>query len=216
MSVAVIVIFGGSGYVGTAIGTEALRRGHEVIAVARSDGAEVPAGATLRRGSIHDRALVDELAHAADVLVVSVPGRESDERSLVDAVPALAAAGAQNHTRLGVVGGAGSLRVADNGPLVIEQPDFPEAALAEATGMGHVLAALQADTSGVDWFFVSPPLVFGAWAPGEATGAYRTGKDVLLTAEDGTSEISGADFALAFVDEIDAPKHRNERFTVAH
>lgn len=216
MAVAVIVIFGGSGYVGSAIGAEALHRGHDVVAVARSAGAEVPVGATLRPGDVHDRTLVDEMAHSADVIVVAVPGREIDDRSLLDAVPALTSAGAQNHTRLGVVGGAGSLRTSESGPLVMEQPDFPEAALPEATGMTAVLSALQADTSGVDWFFVSPAKTFGAWVPGEATGAYRTGKDVLVIAEDGTSEISGADFALAFVDEIDAPRHRNERFTVAH
>lgn len=51
---------------------------------------------------------------------------------------------------------------------------------------------------------------------GEATESYRVGGDVLVTDADGTSFISGADFALAFVDEIEQGRHRRERFTVAY
>jgi len=52
--------------------------------------------------------------------------------------------------------------------------------------------------------------------PGEATGKYLTSDDVLIRDEDGNSEISGSDFALAFVDEILDPKQTNKRFHVAH
>ncbi|MBV9445908.1 MAG: hypothetical protein JO345_08440 [Streptosporangiaceae bacterium] len=54
-----------------------------------------------------------------------------------------------------------------------------------------------------------------ARAPGEATGKYRTGGDILLTDANGNSHISGADFATASVDEVEAPAHHRERFTVA-
>jgi putative NADH-flavin reductase len=33
----------------------------------------------------------------------------------------------------------------------------------------------------VDWFYVSPAAGFGSYAPGEATGSYRVGGDVLVT-----------------------------------
>ncbi|WP_295910030.1 hypothetical protein [uncultured Actinomyces sp.] len=36
---------------------------------------------------------------------------------------------------------------------------------------------------------------------------FRLGGDVLLTDENGVSDISGADFAQAFVDEIETPTH---------
>jgi putative NADH-flavin reductase len=39
---------------------------------------------------------------------------------------------------------------------------------------------------------------------------------VLLTDAEGRSEISGADFGVAVVDEIEDPKHRRARFTVAY
>jgi uncharacterized protein len=67
-----------------------------------------------------------------------------------------------------------------------------------------------------DWFFVSPAGAFGSYNPGVATGRYRVGGDVLLTDPEGKSEISGPDFALAFVDEIEAPRHHRTRFTVAY
>lgn len=51
---------------------------------------------------------------------------------------------------------------------------------------------------------------------GETTGAYRTGGDLLVTKDDGSSEISGTDYALAFVDEIERHAHRGQRFTVGH
>jgi uncharacterized protein len=49
-----------------------------------------------------------------------------------------------------------------------------------------------------------------------ATGRYRVGGDVLLTDADGNSTISGADYAKAFVDEIEQPAHRRQRFSVAY
>lgn len=45
---------------------------------------------------------------------------------------------------------------------------------------------------------------------------FRLGGDVLLTDENGVSDISGADFAQAFVDEIETPTHTGQRFTVAY
>jgi hypothetical protein len=86
----------------------------------------------------------------------------------------------------------------------------------EAGSAAEVLEALRADATGADWFFVSPAAGFGSYNPGTPTGKYRVGGDILLTDESGKSEISGADFALAFVDEIETPRHHRTRFTVAY
>ncbi len=37
-----------------------------------------------------------------------------------------------------------------------------------------------------------------------------------MTKDDGSSEISGTDLALAFVDEIEKPQRSRQRFTVGH
>jgi len=54
---------------------------------------------------------------------------------------------------------------------------------------------------------VSPAAGFGGYAPGERTGCFRIGGDVLLADAEGNSFVSGEDFAIAFVDEIDTPVH---------
>jgi uncharacterized protein len=214
---ATIAIFGGTGYAGGAIRDEALRRGHTVISVSRRE-AEVAgtAGLIAREGNLHDPALVDHMAVEADVLVVAIRASEQDGVRLADAIPLLAKTAAEHSTRLGVVGGAGSLHVTESGPRVVDLPAFPAAHKSEALGQADVLAALRETTADVDWFYLSPARTFGSYAPGEATGTYRTGGDVLLADADGNSSISGADYAKAFVDEIEQPRHRRQRFTVAN
>ena len=207
-----IVILGGTGYAGSAIAAEAARRGHSVTAVSRS-GSAPSEGVAGREGSIHDAGLVDELARDADVVVVAV---RADEAKLGDAIGSLTGAAAKHGARLGVVGGAGSLHVSEGGPRLVDTPEFPGQFKPEALAHAAVLDELRATPDEVDWFYVSPGASFGAYAPGEATGQYRTGGDVLIVGADGNSEISGPDYAKAFVDEIESPAHRRRRFTVAH
>ena len=51
---------------------------------------------------------------------------------------------------------------------------------------------------------------------GERTGRFRLGGDMLLTDANGHSWISMEDFAIAMVDELEAPKHSRQRFTVGY
>lgn len=52
--------------------------------------------------------------------------------------------------------------------------------------------------------------------PGALTGRFRTGRNQLLVNEDGKRRISMEDYAIAFVDEPDNPRHRRRRFTAGH
>ncbi|OZM73532.1 NAD-dependent epimerase [Amycolatopsis antarctica] len=212
-----LVLFGATGYAGTRIREEALRRGHEVVAVARDTTALAGGpGVTVRQGSLHDEAFVRETAVGADVLVCAIPGRPLDGATLLDAVPVLVAAAAAQDARLGVVGGAGSLRTSADGPKLIDTPEFPEAFKLEAGSHSEVLDALRANGSAADWFYLSPAAGFGAHTPGRRRGTYRVGGEVLLSDEEGVSAIGGEDFATAFVDEIERPAHHRQRFTVAY
>jgi putative NADH-flavin reductase len=213
-----VAIFGGTGYAGGAIAAEAVKRGLNVISISRAPGSEpaVP-GVDYRQGSVHDATLVDRVAGEADVIVVSIRHAPGDDGvALIGGLPALSSSIAKHGKRLGWVGGAATLLVADGGPRLLDTPEFPDAYKGEASAAGDLLEALRADTTGVDWFFVSPAAAFGSYNPGIATGAYRVGGDLLLTDADGKSEISGADFALAIVDEITSPRHHRTRFTVAY
>ncbi|NQE00564.1 NAD(P)-dependent oxidoreductase, partial [Staphylococcus xylosus] len=65
---------------------------------------------------------------------------------------------------------------------------------------------------GIIWTFLSPSADFNA--EGIRTGSYQSGKDNLLVNSKGNSYISYPDFAIAILDEIENPQHKNERFTV--
>ncbi|MER6664827.1 NAD(P)H-binding protein [Amycolatopsis japonica] len=202
-----LVVFGGTGYAGGKITAEARGRGHEVLAVSRN--AE---GEGTKAGSLYDEAFLSDVAKGADVLVIAVHGQSG----LLGAVPSIAQAAKDNGARIGVVGGAGSLNVAEGGPRLIDTPEFPDEYKGEAGAHAEVLEAFRKLPEDVDWFYLSPAAEFGAWAEGERTGEFRLGGDVLLTDENGGSKISGADYAIAFVDEIDKPERRRQRFCVAY
>ena len=211
-----VVVFGGSGYAGSHIVEAAAVRGLQVTSVTRSETAEQIGGVNYRTGSILSEADRAQALEGADVVVISVSPRGDMAGRVRDAVAALARDAETAGVRLGVIGGAGSLNVAAGGPKLYESPDFPEAFRAEAIEMGEVLEDLRRNDGALDWFYVSPAAGFGAYNAGEYRGEYRVGGDELLNNENGVSEISGADFGVAIVDEIETPEHRRTRFTVAY
>lgn len=213
-----IIVLGGTGYAGGHIVAEAAGRGHEVVAVSRTAPKSLPTGATHRAADLRDPALLGELVDGSDVVIATVSPRGdlSEPGALRGIYTALRGVAAQKGVRLGVIGGAGSLQVAEGGPKLIDTPEFPEPFTVEARELDAVLEDLRGEDEQLDWFLVSPAATFNATNPGEATGTYRVGDDVLLADEDGNSELSGADLGLAIVDEIEKPAHRRTRFTVAY
>jgi putative NADH-flavin reductase len=205
-----IVIFGGTGYAGSAIATEAVKRGHTVIAVSRSGTAV--AGASAETGDITDEAYVATLIADADVAVIAVHGT-----TLLPIIGGILTIAGSTGVRLAVVGGAGSMLVAEGGPRLVDTPEFPAEYKPEALAHAEVLERIRKGAPNLEWFYLSPAAIYGSFAPGETTGAYRTSDEIGLRAADGgPSEISGTDFATAFVDEIENPKHDRARFQVAH
>lgn len=211
-----IVIFGGTGYAGGHIAAQAQARGHQVTSYSRNLPSEPNAGVDYRTGSIIDADLVAKAAQDADHVVVALHASDAGGSPLVTQLPQLIEAAIAGEARLSFVGGAGSSLVAPGGPRLVDGPDFHDDWKPEALAHADVLEALRSSPEALDWFYVSPAGLFGAFAPGETTGSYRTGGDVLVTKADGSSEISGTDFALAFVDEIEKHAHSRQRFTVGH
>ncbi len=210
----IIAVIGGTGYAGRHIVAEAADRGHTVLSVARKVAADRVAGVTYVEGTLLDvPSLLAEL-RGVDVVVVAVAPRGDMQGLVRPNVEALNNTLPEN-VRLGVVGGAGGSLVAPGGPRVVDA-GFPEEFKAEALEAIGELEDLQAEQTGRDWFFIHPAGGFGAWNPGERTGVYRDGGDVIVTDDKGESFISGADLAVAVVDEIENPKHSRERFTVGY
>lgn len=210
-----IVVLGGTGYAGRHIVSEAVSRGHEVISVSRSTPSDPVDGALSVQGSVLDLASLGDVFDGADAVVSSLSPRGDMEHEMLGVVSSLITRFTDTATRLGVVGGAGGSLVAPGGPRLFDQ-GFPEEYKHEAQVGIDSLALLEGADAGLDWFFIHPAEVFGPWAEGERTGRYRDGGDVIVRDAEGQSFISGADFAIAVVDEIEQPKHRRGRFTVGY
>lgn len=210
-----IVVIGGTGYAGAHIAREAVSRGNEVTVVSRNAPDAPIDGVRYVQGSALDLPGLGDALDGADAVVSSLSPRGDMENAVLDALRGLIAKLSGTPTRLGVVGGAGGSLIAEGGPRLFDQ-DFPEEYRHEAQVGIDSLELLQSADEGLDWFFIHPAEVFGPWAEGERTGRYRDGGDVLVRAADGTSTISGADFAVAVVDEIENPRHRRGRFTVGY
>lgn len=213
-----LVILGGTGYAGGHLAQEAAGRGHEVLAVSRTVAETPLEGIEHRAGDVREGAFLAEVLGGADVVIsaLSPRGDMADLESFRGIIAQTARLAREQGVRLGVIGGAGSLLVAEGGPKLVDTPDFPLEFAQEPRVLDAVLQDLRAAEEGLDWFFVSPAGGFGSFAPGEARGSYRLGGDVLLTDDEGSSFISGADLALAVIDEVETPAHRRTRFTVAY
>lgn len=210
-----VVVLGGTGYAGAHIVAEAAARGHDVVSVARKAPADPVPGVTYVEGSVLDLDALGDVLAGADVVVSALSPRGDMSDRVLDVLRDLADRLTGTRTRLGVVGGAMGSLSAPGGPRLWDS-GVPEEYRHEA-GVGvETLDLLQASDPGLDWFLVHPPKVFGAWVPGERTGSYREGGDVVVEDADGESFISGADFAIALVDEIDEPRRHRDRFTVGY
>ncbi len=210
-----IAVLGGTGYAGSHIVAEAVRRGHTVLSVARTVPAERVEGATYVEATLLDvPTLVNELV-GVDVVVSAVAARGDMLGALRPAIEQLLSVLPED-VRIGVIGGAGGSLVAEGGPRLVETDGFADEYKPEALEAIGILEDLQTRAGDRDWFYIHPAGGFGAWAPGERTGAYRDGGDVLVVDENGESFISGADLAVAVLDEIETPRHSRERFTVGY
>ncbi len=206
-----IAIIGATGKAGSVILKEAADRGHKVTAIVRNASKLEDKSLNTLEKDVFD--LTAEDLKAFDVVVNAFGAPAGKENLHVEVGQALIniLKDAPN-TRLIVVGGAGSLFTDESKTLrVFESPGFPDAYKATATNQGQNLQDLQ-ESSGVQWTFLSPAGFFNP--EGVRTGKYQAGNDVLLVNSEGKSYISYADYAIALVDEIENPQHKNERFTV--
>jgi putative NADH-flavin reductase len=194
-----IILLGAGGMIGSRIASELEERGHDVVVASRSSGVDAT-----------DPAAVAAASAGADAIVLAVSAREGTY-TLMDVAQSLiegaARAGVQ---RLIVVGGAGSLEVAP-GVRLVDTPEFPDEFRAEALEGAESLEIYRR-SDGLEWTYVSPAAYIH---PGERTGRYRLGGDQLLVAENGTSEISAEDYAIAIADLLEGGDHSRERVSVA-
>ncbi|MDC8803146.1 NAD(P)-dependent oxidoreductase [Halomonas pacifica] len=210
-----IALIGASGFIGSALLDEALARGHEVKAlVTRPERLAARDGLSVEKSDALDTAALTEQLRGAEVVLSAFSGHAQTDvygyyLKGFDAI--LAATQAAGVPRLLVVGGAASLEVAP-GQLLLDAPGFPDAYRATAEGAKAALERLRAQQTQA-WTMLSPAAeIF----PGERSGEFRLGGDGLLSDAEGQSRISVQDYAVAMLDELETPRHPDQRFSVAY
>ena len=205
-----IALIGATGFIGVDLLNEALARGHSVTAICRDPSK------LARKDEVTAIALdvlaTDTLADALgghDVIIAAYnPGNKPGVRG---SASILAAAEASGVPRLLVVGGAGSLLLADgrrNVDSELFNPDWRQSAL----GTAAVLDMLRSGAE-MDWVMLSPARTIET---GPKRGDYRLGHDHILDDDKHQSFITTGDYAAAMLDEAEHPAHHRERFTLAY
>jgi uncharacterized protein len=217
-----IAILGATGFIGSSILAEALSRSElQVTAIVRNPGAIDPhERLNIVKGDIADENALAESIRGHDAFIHAWhPGRAAAladvyEQSIAGHETIIAATRAAGVPRLVCVGGAASLMTPE-GKEYLDSSHWDKEfdPYRDSIRGTRALYYLLKDKADLDWVFIAP----SAWLrPGERTGVFRTGKDDMLFAADGTSRISNEDYALALIDEVITPKHHRERFTVGY
>lgn len=213
-----VVIIGASGFVGSALLKEALNRELEVTAVVRHPEKIKIENENLRvkKADVSSLEEVAEVCEGADAVISAFnPGwnnpniyKETIEvyLTIIDGVKK-----ADVHRFL-MVGGAGSLFIAP-GVRLMDSGEVPENLLPGVKALGDFYLDFLRKEKEVDWVFFSPA---ADMRPGVRSGRYRLGKDDMIVDAVGNSHISVEDYAAAMIDELEYPKHHQERFTIGY
>lgn len=213
-----VAIIGATGFVGSKLVNEALNRGLEVTAIARKT--ENISAENINKVAV-DVNNVNQLSEALkghDAVISAFnagwtnPNLYNDflagSKSIQQAVKQASV------QRMIVVGGAGSLYANEEQQLV-DTPDFPADIKPGATAARDYLNMLKEETT-LDWAFFSPAIEMHPGVTEGRTGKYRLGKDQPVFDENNISKLSPEDVAVVLLDEVQEPKHHQERFTAAY
>ncbi len=219
-----VALIGASGFVGSAILKELLDRGYQVEALVNNPErvkVDTPALTVKKVDVADEKALENDLRGYESVISAYNPGWANPniyEETLTNYPKILEAAKRAGVKRLLIVGGAGTLFVKP-GVRLIDTGTLPEAWVPGVKSLGEFYLNTLMNENDIDWIFFSPAGNLGdmgAKGPGKRTGVYRLGKDDMIFDKDGNSFISVEDYAKAMVDELAAPAHHKERFTIGY
>lgn len=213
-----IVLIGASGFVGSALLNEALNRGIEVTAVVRNPERVKISNSNLKivKADVSSTDEIVNIAKGSDAVISAYsPGRSNPniyEETLKNYPVILEGVKKAGVKRLLIVGGAGTLFVTP-GLRLVDTGAIPAEMIGLVKSLGEFYLNTLMDEKAIDWVFFSPAATI---EQGERTGNYRLGKDDLIVDDKGESKISVQDYAKAMIDELEQPKHHNERFTIGY
>lgn len=213
-----VALIGATGFVGKAVLSELLHKGHQVTAIVRNPESLKPQhGLTIVNGDATDVSALADALKGQEAVISTFNAGWANPNLYLDFLNGSKAIqeGVKKSgvKRLLVVGGAGSLFI--DGKQLVDTPEFPAEYKAGATAARDYLNELKKEP-GLDWVFLSPAIEMHPGTSGVRKGTYRTGTENPVFNEDGKSIISVEDLALAIVDEIEQPKFSRQRFTAAY
>ncbi|OLF07981.1 NAD-binding protein [Actinophytocola xanthii] len=202
-----VVVFGAGGRAGRRAVAEASGRGHAVTAVVRDPARHRDlTDVRLVRGDVTDAASVADAVAGHDAVVAAAVDLSADPAAFFTASSRALAAGLAKAgvPRLVVVGLASILPGASGVPLM-DEPGYPNEY--RSFYLGHAAGLAELRDSDLDWVYVAPAGDFDH--SGTPSGRYR-----LAEHGDPASRITYADFALALLDEVDAPRHHRSAISI--
>ncbi|HJE45271.1 NAD(P)-dependent oxidoreductase [Levilactobacillus namurensis] len=211
-----IMIIGATGMAGSALVTEALQRGHQVIALGRSTDklAQLPTNPNLTTKAQDAFTLTREDLQGVDAVIDAFATAPAQAYRHVDLAAHLVSELRETTTpRVAFILGAGSLQTGEDHHLFVHDiAKDPQAAsfLSVPQNQLKELNFLR-DVDNVNWFGVSPAADFHA---GPAVPAIL-GTDELLSNAQQVSATSAGTMAVTILDELTTPQHHQTRFTVA-
>ena len=214
-----IAVIGATGFVGKSITNELTNRNHSVTGIARNVTPADQPNLTMVSVDILNSNELAETLKGNDVVVSAFnagwenPNLYNDFIAGSKAIQeAVKLAGVERYI---VIGGAGSLYVAEN-LQAVDTPDFPKEFHAGATAARDYLNLLKEEENELDWVFFSPAFEMHQGITTGRTGKYRLGKDTPVFDENNRSVLSVEDLAVVIADEVEQPKHHKTRFTAAY
>lgn len=212
-----IAIIGATGFVGSTLVKEFANRGHQVTALARNPLAD-GTNAEFVKADIFDTKALAEVLKGHDTIVSAynpgwtnpniyddfIAGSRSIQQAVKDS----------GVKRLITIGGAGSLFVAP-GVQAVDGPDFPAEYYPGASAARDYLNIIREEKD-LDWVFFSPAFEMHQGITTGRTGKYRLGLENPVFDDNNRSILSVEDLAVVIADEVENPKHHQQRFTAAY
>jgi putative NADH-flavin reductase len=211
-----VALIGATGFVGSALLSELIDRGHTVTAIVRHpEKIEHRSGLVAKAGDVYDTSALAELIEGCDALISAFNPGWKNPNLYADQVRGtasiIAAAKKAGIKRVLWVGGAGGLEVKP-GVRVVDNPDLPSWVKPGSLATIDALEQLRKEPQ-LEWSFLAPSAALKA---GQRTGKFRLGSDQLVVDANGDSVISVQDYAVAMIDELENPRHVRQRFTVGY
>lgn len=215
-----VALIGASGFVGKAILNELLNRNHTVNAIVRH-----PEKLTMQHKNLfvrkanvlNEKEVIESVANNDAVVSAYNAGWTNPNlyNDFLEGSKAIQAGVKKSGVkRLIIIGGAGSLYIAE-GMQLVDTPAFPAEFKAGAQSARDYLNILREEKE-LDWTFFSPAVEMHAGTSGKRTGKYRTGLENPVFDSKQRSILSVEDLAVVIVDELENPKHIGRRFTAAY